>query len=391
MKRTGLPPIAWGLAGLLIIAGFLISLGQQDTDSNPEASSYSPSGISAFRELLKLHGVNVVVDQQPRPKLGPNDVAIAFKRQSDENQKALGGPSQEAEFQTYFWKFISEGGTGIVIPIQKDFFATSRLVADAAPTSVKDATTGESFKISSSVPSNQDFEEPEDSESSSSITLWYDGKSAFLRAYRLDKGVALVAKDGIGITNRFINHNDNAKAFAAMISILAKPGKRVVFTEASFGNVHEHGLLETIGPWANAAWQQLIFLGVVVIFTLGKRFGLSEEPKPAQRGSRELLDALADTYRRARSTQSALTTAWDRADADLRLMLKLPKDATRSERDRLIPANLQNALARMEAAKQMPNVSQDQALDLIKRSQNEMDAFLGPHRTNIRRLAKLKA
>jgi len=391
LKRTGLPPIAWALAGLLGIAAFLLSLGQQDVNSNPEAHSYSPSGISAFCELLRRHGLQVVVDQQTRPRLGPNDIAVAFEMQPVDIAKTVGVSTPEGDFRDYFWKHISDGGTGILLPMQRDFFSASQIATDSSPLSISDSTTGETFKMSSSESEVSDFTEPDISDTNSSITLWASNRQAFLRAYRVNKGTALVIKDGIGITNRFIDKNDNAKAFSALFSVLAKPGKRIVFTEASFGNVHERGLLETVGPWANAAWQQLIFLGLVVVFTLGRRFGISDEPRNVQRGSRELMDALADTFRRARSTQAALETSWVRADADLRLILKLPKDATRSERDKLIPVDLQNALARLEAAKQMPFVPTDQALDLIKRAEYELDAFLGPHRTNHRRLAKLKA
>ncbi|MDR3687859.1 MAG: hypothetical protein P4L46_00670 [Fimbriimonas sp.] len=388
MRRSGLPPIAWALAGLLCLAALLMSLGRQDYDASPEATSYSPSGVSAFCELLRRNGISVTIDRASRPRLGPNDIAVAFERRPVNTMDYLSSQPED-EFRAFFWKFIENGGEGLILPIQRDYYSASRTALAAPAKSVEDPTTGQQFKVSSSVSSDSDEEESVD-DTASRMTLWHSADAAFLSAYKLSKGTALVAADGIGITNRFIDRYDNAKAFSSIFSILAKKGKRFVFTEASFGNVKDPGLLEWIGPWASAAWAQLVFLGVVVVFTLGIRFGLPEETRRIQRGSREMLDALADTFMRSRSTQAALTTAWDRADAELRTQLKLPRDASRSERDKLLPSNLQNALARLEIAKQQSYVPEEYALSLIRRAQSEMDSFLGHRRTRLRGLAKLK-
>ena len=162
-----------------------------------------------------------------------------------------------------------------------------------------------------------------------------------------------------------------------------------MFTEASFGHIYDRGLLESIGPWANAAWQQLLILGIVIAFTLGKRFGLPEETKRTQRGSRELLDAIADTYQRAGTTQTALLNAYRDADSDLRTVLKLSKDSPRTDLDKHLPESLQKALARLEVGSEMTNMTQEQGLSLIKNAHREIDAFLGPKRPRARGLAKL--
>jgi len=388
MKKSGLPPIAWGLAGLLCIAAMLISLGQQETKAKPEVGSVSPSGISILTELLRKNGTQVEVDQEQKPRLGPNDVAVSFEpisaHEFGADQVQAGGDSK---FRDNFWNTIKAGGKGIVLPIQSDFLESSRATNLVT---VKDEGSGDSFKISSSGDFQDKVVAVSPIDDCPALTLWRAGAAPFLRAYRVEKGSVLVASDGIGVTNRFIDKGDNAKAFATMLSIFAGKNSRLVFTEASFGNIHEKGILETIGPWANAAWQQLLFLGLVVVFTLGKRFGLPDERRPTQRSTRELVDAISDTFLRSRSTHLALATSWDRADADIRAALKLPKDATRAERDRLLPVNLQNSLARLEAARQLNRVPQEEALDLVRRAQTELDTFLAPHRAKLASLAKLK-
>ena len=394
MKKAGLPLIAWALAGLLAIAAGLISLGQQDQDAKPEVQSYSPSGVSAFAELLRRNGVDVTINQESKPKLSKGDIAVAFKVLRDDSGFAagLGSVDEEQAFDAHFWQHIRSGGTGILLPLKNNYLDASRSTKANPYDVVSDVATGRSYKMTSSgIPVDESFDSQDGDDEAVGMSLWTDSNGPFVKAYRLGAGTALIVRDGIGITNRFIDKNDNAKAFGSLFSMLAKSGKHVVFTEASFGNIHDKGLLETVGAWANAAWQQLLFLGVVVAVTLGKRFGTPDEQRPVQRGSRELLDAVADTYRRANSTQAALMTANSTADADLRRALKLPKDATRSERDRLIPVSLQNALARLQVASEYTNVTQQHALDLVVKAQTELDAFIGPNRAKLLSLAKLRA
>ena len=393
MKRSGLPIIAWILLGLLGISAFVISLGQQDSDTSPEASSYSPSGLSAFRQILIQAGYQVIVTQAARPKLQTGDVAIAFERHSKDflgDDETASSKSPEANFQDYFWSNISSGNKGILFQVDKDFMTASKSAFENPPLLPKDLSRGDVYRVSRSFAIDEEMPEPTNAAPMGSLTLWKDGKIPFARVYKQEKGSVLVVRDGIGITNRFIDKQDNARAFASLVSLFAPPHARIVLMEASFGNVQHLSLMEAIGPWANAAWQQLIFLGIVVLYTLGQRFGLGEEKRYAQRGSRELVDALGDTLRRAGASQAALVSASTLADYEIRLVLKLPRDASRAERDRHLPSSLQNALARLDTAKQMDYVPQDQALYLIQRTQAELDEFLGARRSSLRHLAKLK-
>ena len=394
MKKTGISPIAWVLVGLLAIASGLISLGQQDQTADPQVESFGPSGVSAFAELLRQKGVPVVINRRSKPMIENGDIAVAFKILSPPDTFGVAAASDEVKedrFETAFWKFIKDGGVGIVLPLQKDYLEASRSSKSAAGQTITDLGTGEHFQISTSSTETASYSLPTSAEKAVRMGMWTDNNDGpFVSAYRLGKGSALVIHDGIGITNRFIDSYDNAKAFSSLFSIFLKSHKRVVFEEGSFGHVHDPGIVEAIGPWANAAWQQLIFLGVVVVYTLGKRFGTPDEPRPEQRGSRELLDAIGDTFRRAKSAQTALKSALAAADADLRIVLKLPKDASRAERDRLIPETLQNALTRLQAASEYPKVTSEDALDLINKAEQEMETFIGPNRAKLRSLAKLR-
>lgn len=393
MKKSGLPVIAWVLVGLIVVAAGLITLGRQDQNADPETQSYSPSGVSAFAEMLRKSGVAVAITEDPKPKLGPDDVAVAFRIEGKPQRDGLFGAteSEEDRFLKNFWNRIHDGGTGILLPLAYDYLDASRGAEEKPFVRVVSVGTGEAFNVTSAGMESglSNYEAP--AGDAVQMTVWTVGNEPFLRAIRHGRGTVLVAKDGIGVTNRFVDKYDNAKAFGSIVAMLNKGHKRIVFTEASFGKVNEPGLMETIGPWANAAWQQLIFLGLVVVFTLGKRFGVPEETRVVQRGARELLDGIADTFGRAHSSQYALAMALASADSDLRVVLKLPKDATRSERDRLIPPSLQNAMTRLQVASEHPAVTQAQALELIRRMQEELEEFLGPNRAKLRSLAKLRS
>jgi len=389
VKRTGLPLIAWILTGLLGLSAALLSMGQQDSETNPDSSSYSPSGLSAFRQVLMDAGYQVVINRQERPKLQPNDVAIAFERKTKPKDQSIAlteVKSEEKMFQSYFQNLIEVGHKGILFKIDKDYYTASKQATAGPPAVVKDAIKGTEYHVSQS----SDLDQLNYNSDDGNLTLLTTPTSAFARIQQKKNGQLIVVRDGIGVTNRFIDKADNARCFVSLVAAMAPPRSRIVLLEASFGNVRKPSLMEAIGPWANAAWQQLLFLGLVIAYTLSRRFGIGEETRPVQRGSRELVDALGDTLGRARANQATLAALAKTADNDIRLALKLPRDATRAERDRHLPATLQSALAHLDAAATMERIPEDQALILVKRAQTELREFLGPTKRAPSRLAKMK-
>ncbi len=379
------------LVGILALSAVILNAGQQDAEARPEAASSSPSGVAAFVGLLRERGIPYSVDTNTEPDLKPGDIPVAF-RLVDSNTKLseiLTKQSQKCTEKVL--QHVHKGGTALILPLRQDFLEASRSTLKTPADPITLGASSQKLSITQSgISADQSFSVmDDDEEDSTAMDLWGAGPHPFLRAYRSGNGTVFIASDAIGITNRFIDKSDNAEAFGRIFSMAAASGKRIVFTEASFGHIYDRGLLESIGPWANAAWQQLLILGIVIAFTLGKRFGLPEETKRTQRGSRELLDAIADTYQRAGTTQTALLNAYRDADSDLRTVLKLSKDSPRTDRDKHLPESLQKALARLEVGSEMTNMTQEQGLSLIKNAHREIDAFLGPKRPRARGLAKL--
>ncbi len=158
------------------------------------------------------------------------------------------------------------------------------------------------------------------------------------------------------------------------IRSVAPRGARIVFCEAAFGLGSEPGVIESLGLWAVGAWWQLGILFVLAVYALGKPFGLPEVVRAKQVGGREMIDAVANIYRRARAGHVALGAMTRSADAEIRRLAKLPRDAGRGERDRVIPEDLVRALAEAEAASTERLPAAD-ALRIARRLEESLDAF----------------
>ncbi len=394
----GLPRIAWVGLALLALASIMLSLGKRETQSFPAADSFAPSGAAALAALLQQQGYQVDVDRSLRPKLAQDDLVIAFELPEPasflgEVQKELETESEEVSseldkpFNKEILEHLSAGGKAIFLPLTRDFLAASKTVLSAEPVELLPVIGGPPLQANLAgpeVPVRKATQELIDNYTVARLWVDKDG-SALVDGVRVGSGTAFVLSNGIIGTNRFIDRADNAALLLKLVSVVAPKGSRIVFTEASFGNVQNKGFLETIGAWADAAWQQLLLLGLVVVYTLGKRLGLAEEQKTKQRGSRELVDALADTMNRANATELAMNTALRRTDAELRIALKLPKDIERIRRDELLSPDLRTAMADLEAAALDKDTSSHEAARRVDRVDREMSTFLGGRRPGIAR------
>jgi len=77
-SRTPLFTLALALVGILVVAVGLVALGSRESHAFPSAESYLPSGASAFAELLRESGYQVVIDHNASPKIQKGDLVVAF-------------------------------------------------------------------------------------------------------------------------------------------------------------------------------------------------------------------------------------------------------------------------------------------------------------------------
>jgi hypothetical protein len=403
-----LPRFAFALVAVLIIAGLLITLGKRESEASPSAYSYNPSGLHALEELLHRNGIETTVSRLVQPLVGPKDLVIAAYV---EEGPQMWGSSPLAPVEKSLKTFISKGGRVLVIPFDRDFRARS-YEAIKGFTPVVSLRSEETLQINSS-PLTYGYLSAYDGASSSgnatflpieeygeTYSPWYrqgvEQGQPFVSIASEGKGLLARTSDGLFVTNRFIDQGDNARLALQTIKGLLPEGGRVVFAEAALGGGISASLVSTLGPWAVGIWMQLLVLFVVVIFTLGIRFGLPLIERRAEYGQREMIDAISDVYVRARSSAVALDVAYQNADFRIRRALKLPAHLSIAERDRFIPDKLASLLKEIDLSRK-PIINIDKkgrqkvsyrhddvgALNLVRRLETELDAFVPKTRNRI--------
>jgi hypothetical protein len=370
--RSPLITIAIALTGVLIIAVGMIALGEHESESYPSAQSYLPSGTAALGELFRRSGYQVVVDTGATPSLQKGDLAVAFfsadpkvtpVSQDSGDDDAPVDPLQPTKDD--LTKFVQDGGSLLSLPITQDFAGDSRtflqkVVPVQSAKGQKASVNWDGNAVSTTfIPDSDEH-----------YTLWSSNPNTKVEAqlvslHRVGKGSDAVVADGIIASNRFIDRNQNALVLMDTVRAIAKPGSRVVFVEAAFGNVEDPSLTELIGPWARAAWFQLVFLGIIAIYTLGKPFGLPDTERREQKGSRELLDAMADTLRRGRMTRLALRSVYEDTNRLLRKWFRTPRDTDRVDLEAQKMIDLHNSLNRVQAAMEI-GAPEDEAAKMVR-------------------------
>lgn len=369
MKRR-IPGIAWLLLGVLVLASVVISLSKQSDRAEPFADSYGPSGLKLFASLLEDRGHPVVSTRSTTPDLRRGDVAVACISEADPTslEGKAGGIGRTLR------AFVERGGKLLLLSLDPDF---ARGSARTEPATVRFVPSGDSRPVRLRPAWTQFAIRSVLSADLVSIPLWMEQnalESEVAWMTRVGKGAVVTVGDGYLATNRFIDREKNVDVVMTGIAALAPTNARVVFTEATFSR-ESPSLIGILGPGATAAWYQLWFLFAVVVYTLGKRFGLPDESRSAQVGQRELADAVADVYRRAGAGAIACRAAYMRADERVRKAIKLGADAPASERDTRLPPALAEEFRLAYVASLSPIKSRD-AFARCRALKRETDAFL---------------
>lgn len=347
--RSPLWTVAIALSGLLVITVGLMALGEHESETNPAAASNSPSGVSALQELFRRSGYKVAVDYRTKPQLQKGDIAVAFYKDGYDYGGGFNTETQEKvadQTQQALSDFVRDGGSLISLPVGSDFRSASRQMLstvikvqsiDGRKANVNWNGNGATQLLAWETPKAE-------------YPLWSTPNTPFVTVRRIGAGTDVVVAEGMMATNRFIDREENAAVLMDAVRVVAKPGSRVVFTEAAWGNADDPSLMELIGPWAKAAWMQILFLGLVIVYTLGKPFGLPNPERRKQRGSRELLDAIGHSLHRGRMTQFALRSLHDDTNRYLRKWFRGPRNTDPLNPEAQAMSSLHQALGRVEAA-----------------------------------------
>ncbi len=373
--RAGLPVAVWALFGLLVLSAALITLGRAGSGASPSANSYEPDGMRGFRELLERSGLHVSVSRRARPALNVRSLAVAAIVPAPPSLADPGGPDAgERGIADRLRRHVEEGGSALLLVLPKSSFASRGDSAGAgSATSTLDPDRG---PLAISLAPSSAIEPWLGSYgwSMNGATIWEIGESPFVIAKSLGNGTVARVVDATGATNRYLGVAQNAALFAEIAQRLAEPGREVVFLEAAHSPPAEPALIEYFGPGASAAWYQAIFVFVLGAVALGRRFGIPDGGRFVQRGTRELVGALAGTYQRARATDVASMAIVESADREIRKRLKIAQDTPAANRDERLPPSLADALRKAEALRE-GRAPISVAFPILARLDNELRSF----------------
>lgn len=385
MKRIvrGVPVSIWVMLVILGLAAVLLTLAQGNAQARPSAGSAAPSGLRIFAKLAQDAGYRVTSTRDPRPELRPDDIPIVIELEADASDFMGQLDDGEALKPTgrHLERFLSQGGTIIQTRLRENFRQTSIEVGDAH----EEVSDEESVLGVVSTTSNVDY--PGDwmgAVTNSTGVWWREDDQGLLWIERTGAGRIVVLDDALLMTNRFITKHDNAAFLMGMIKGFVPPGSRLVFMESVWGNAGEPSLMQQIGPWAAAAWGQFTVLLLVIGYTLGRGFGLPEATRPKQGGQRDLVEATASFYLRAKASDIAL--AAELADARHKILseLKLPRGTDYVVWSEQIPDRLRQVYSEVVVAS-AERVPIRDAIRLAHDLDREVTAFVGKKRLATRR------
>lgn len=338
------------LVALIGVSTVILLAGRPDLALNPSANNFAPSGLSAFAELLKRNGYRVRVDRALTPNTEPSDVMIAvdIKRPFTASDLIWSDPEQFAPT----WKKLGEtteaGGKLVILYISETDGKLSP-IGEAAEFKSRFPKTPKlriRQQLFSSFGGDGALEVPEipwEADPGTDYTLAWNADSESARVLTAGKGVVLDLFDGAALVNDHIDEEDHARLGLEAIRLIAKPGATVVFVESTFRQGDPPSYLESMGRWAEWARYQVIICLAVVAYSLSRRFGTPVQERIHSRGSRELVDALAEIFRRGRKDGFALEALYDDSLERARVALRLPVGIKRKDLLDRLPDDLREA------------------------------------------------
>jgi len=365
------------LLGLLVLATALLLVGRSDPTANPSVTNYGPSGLAAWAELLRRDGYQVRIERDPTPAFEQDDVLIAVAV-TGRGFDVLSGPvtpRTQATTQA-ITQHLEEGGVGLFTIVPYNFEEATKIAENPTELTRKGKPTK---RVSTSAGTNA-LEVPFSWMPTDLVTAgatystWTSTAGDYDHIIPTGKGRTLYFDDGMAITNRFLDQFDNAEVSLDLFRSVAPPGSKVVFVEAYFGNVQDEGWIDSLGPWASAARTQALILAGVIILTLGVRFGSPLYERQKTRGTRELVDAVADVFRRSNKQGFALELLYDDAMERIRVAMKRPVGTKRKDLLEAMPESLREACLNVGEAS-VSKIKRDQAVKIATRLLDEMERF----------------
>jgi hypothetical protein len=310
-------------------------------------------------ELLTQQGYKVRIDRRSKPKFASGETVVAVLRNSSTENSAAEYDRNESILQALA-VHAEQGGNSVVGYLPSRFKDSSKGAVKTPAANVL-----QSLRKDMWVPDTADLGL---TNTNPTLPLWTGRWTAMAEIY--SGGVIVTLSNALPLTNRFLDREQNADVILNTIQTVAKPGTTIVFAEGGFEPV-DPGFLGTIGPGAVSAWYQTLFVFAVIAYYGGKRLGLPDYRRIPQRSSRDLLDAMADTMQRSKSSRTVVRVAISNAETWL-------DQWQVQNRTRETPQSLERAIAKGRAALMENKLPASMAVTLVKELDREIVALRQP-------------
>lgn len=337
--RHKMPRIAWLLVVILFAGAVLVELSRFTEGMNPGSMSSLPSGTKAFAELLRSKGYSVRYSRSMMELPAKDEIGIGFVTM----QTSFGGSAWfEPDSVKFGERIVKQGGTLMIVPLRTTFRQDS-VKSEQATTKIEDES-GVNLQVTDSLVED-DMSDLLVLDATESRDLWEaDDGRIFSQYSKTETGSVLEILCGLAATNRFVDKADNAEFLLRNIDLLGQGKSKVVFLHGFHGDRREPSITEALGPWASGGFNQFLFLFLTSIVVFGVRFGLASLPNRRQVGTRELVDAYADTLQRAKAASVALDLVIKHNELKLMHYLKLPQGAEAEALSKRLPREVNTAL-----------------------------------------------
>lgn len=379
-----MPVGIWVLLGILGLAATMLTLAQSNAATRPSAGSTAPSGLRIFATLARSAGYDVDSTRDPLPRFEPRDVPVVVLVESSSVADWIAELEQSPEekaFEEHVLKFVREGGTAVIGKLSGNFRKASIDARKLTRVLNPDQTVSAEVSALTILPAISHWI----GDDALLTPVWRTESGApVLDIASLGRGRLIVVYDFLPATNRFITEADHAPLIMGALAKLVPSDSRLRFLEAAWGNAQEPGILDRLGPGYAAGWGQVLVCLIVIVYSLGRGFGLPPQTRPRQRGQRDLVEATAGFYRRANATDVALTAAL--ADARHKILneLKLARGTEWAVWSERVPESLRNIYREVEIASQERIRPQD-AIRVAMDLDREVTQFIGKDRLASRR------
>ncbi len=205
------------------------------------------------------------------------------------------------------------------------------------------------------------------------VPLLHSGGSVKGALWYYEDGIVFECADWQWLTNEHLRDADNGAFILAVVRKMLSKGGVIYFDDAGQGDLIVER--EARGFWGIApmgvriAFAHLLLLTVIVMYSLGKRFGLPRPAPPRAPALGEYVEALAGVYERAQAAQPALETILENVRRRLCRRLGLPAGATMLQLIQSLPPDspLRDALQQAYQAAQNPNLNPEEAVRVLRK------------------------